>query len=108
MARKIPDYRKHILSIRNMDMDDDVIICAFAKSGTHWVWKITSILRSGMADYNGKENAPVILEFFPAEMIRHSPKTRIYNPHFTTQGLPKQTFDKKCKILFFKDIRKMF
>lgn len=57
------------------------------------------MLRSGMADYHGKENAPVMLEFFPAEMLRNSTKPRIYNTHFTPQGLPKQTFYKKCKIL---------
>lgn len=60
------------------------------------------MLRSGRADYNGKENAPVMLEFFPSEMLRNSPKPRIYNTHFTPQGLPKQTFDKKCKILFLQ------
>ncbi|CAC5395577.1 unnamed protein product [Mytilus coruscus] len=33
MVRMIPDYRKHIPSIRNMEMDDDdVLICAFSKS----------------------------------------------------------------------------
>jgi hypothetical protein len=31
----IPDIREHVPNIRNMDMNhDDVIICAFPKSGT--------------------------------------------------------------------------
>ncbi|XP_052087317.1 uncharacterized protein LOC127724409 isoform X4 [Mytilus californianus] len=103
MARVIPDYRKHIPSIRNMEMDDDdVIICAFAKSGTHWLWEITSMLRNGKADYHGKEKTSVMLEFIPTEVLRASPKPRIYNTHFTPQRLPKQIFDKKCKILFLQ------
>ncbi|CAC5395564.1 SULT1 [Mytilus coruscus] len=103
MARMIPDYRKHIPTIRNMEMDDDdVIICAFAKSGTHWLWEITSMLRNGNADYHGKEKTSAMFEFVPAEVLRASPKPRIYNTHFTPQGLPKQVFDRNCKILFLQ------
>lgn len=103
MARIIPDYRKHIPSIRNMEMDDDdVIICAFAKSGTHWLWEITSMLRNGKPDYHGKEKTSAMFEFVPAEVLRASPKPRIYNTHFTPQGLPKQVFDRNCKILFLQ------
>ncbi|CAC5389886.1 SULT1A [Mytilus coruscus] len=60
------------------------------------------MLRNGKADYQGKENVSVMLEFFPAEVLRDSPKPRIYNTHFTPQGLPKQAFDRKCKILFLQ------
>lgn len=38
-----------------------------------------------------------MLEFFPAEMLKNSPKPRIYHTHFTPQGLPKHTFDKKVQ-----------
>ncbi|XP_063417921.1 sulfotransferase 1E1-like isoform X2 [Mytilus trossulus] len=102
-ARMLPDYRKHIPSIRNMEMDhDDVIICAFTKSGTHWLWEITSMLRNEKADYHGKEKTSAMLEFIPAEVLRSLPKPRIYNTHFTPQCLPKQVFDKRCKILFLQ------
>ncbi|VDI27093.1 Hypothetical predicted protein [Mytilus galloprovincialis] len=102
-AKLFPDYRKHIPSIRNMEMDDDdVIICAFAKSGTHWLWEMASMLGSGKADYHGKEKTSAMFEFIPAEALRVSPKPRIYNTHFAPQCLPKQAFDKKCKILFLQ------
>ncbi|XP_071135407.1 sulfotransferase 1E1-like [Mytilus edulis] len=102
-AKLFPDYRKHIPSIRNMEMDDDdVIICAFAKSGTHWLWEMASMLGIGKADYHGKEKTSAMFEFIPAEALRVSPKPRIYNTHFAPQCLPKQAFDKKCKILFLQ------
>lgn len=71
-------------------------------TGTHWLWEITSMLRNEKAQYHGKEKTSAMLEFIPAEVLRSLPKPRIYNTHFTPQCLPKQVFNKKCKILFLQ------
>ncbi|CAG2189418.1 SULT1 [Mytilus edulis] len=49
-----------------------------------------------------KEKTSAMFEFIPGEVLRMSPKPRIYNTHFSPQCLPKQAFDKKCKILFLQ------
>lgn len=99
----VPDIREQVPNIRNMEMDEeDVIICAFPKSGTHWIWEIASMLRSGKAEYHEKTKITAMFEFVPPVDLRAHPEPRVYNAHYTFNHLPKEASEKKCKIIFIQ------
>lgn len=98
-----PDVRTHLPNIKKMELDsDDVIICAFPKSGTHWLWEITNMLKTGNAEYSDQSKVNAMMEFVPAENLRAITKPRVFNTHFTFPNLPQAVTDKKCKVVFIE------
>ncbi|KAL3842284.1 hypothetical protein ACJMK2_020315 [Sinanodonta woodiana] len=91
---------EHLETIRNIiARDDDVLICTYPKSGTHWIWEIVSMLRKGKAEYDPRIKETTMLEFLTKEQIEGLESPRILNTHFPLRMLPKDLLDKKRKLI---------
>ncbi|KAL3842281.1 hypothetical protein ACJMK2_020312 [Sinanodonta woodiana] len=91
---------EHVQTIRNIiARDDDVLICTYPKSGTHWIWEIVSMLRKGKAEYDTKIKETAMLEFISKDQIEALESPRNLNTHFPLRMLPKDLLDKKRKII---------
>jgi len=88
-------------NIRNMEIrPDDVIVCAYMKCGTHWLWEVTRMLLSREATISSKVKEFTMLEG-PADLqdLATWPSPRVLNSHLWTCHLPQQIFEKKAKIV---------
>ncbi|KAL3842280.1 hypothetical protein ACJMK2_020311 [Sinanodonta woodiana] len=91
---------EHVQTIRNIiARDDDVLICTFRKSGTHWIWEIVSMLRKGKAEYDPKIKETAMLELLSKDQIEALESPRNLNTHFPLRMLPKDLLEKKRKII---------
>ncbi|XP_071116099.1 sulfotransferase 1C2-like [Haliotis cracherodii] len=82
-----------------MIRDDDVLICAYPKSGTHWLWEITRLLLAGNTDGEIREKDELHLEFVANDVMEKFPSPRILNTHVLFHQLPRVVLEKKCKII---------
>ncbi|KAK3588700.1 hypothetical protein CHS0354_028911, partial [Potamilus streckersoni] len=80
--------------------NDDVIICAFPKCGTHWVWEICNKIIYGSVETVAKSKMKAMLDVCLTEDIASIPSPRLINSHLPPSLLPVEIFQKKCKILF--------
>ncbi|KAJ8299466.1 hypothetical protein KUTeg_023526 [Tegillarca granosa] len=98
-----PDQRINVQRVRKMKArEDDVLICAFAKAGTHWSWEITQMLLKGKAEYSKKTKESAMLEFHIPDEFDDWPSPRVFNTHYELHNIPKEMIDKKCKIIYIQ------
>ncbi|XP_052101806.1 sulfotransferase 1C2-like isoform X3 [Mytilus californianus] len=99
----LPDPRIMIPQIQTMDVfDDDIFICAYMKCGTHWVWEMVQMIVNGKTEYYSKAKECCMLEFHLPDEYSDLQRPRIFNSHFTPKCLPKQAFEKKCKMIIIE------
>ncbi|XP_033752290.1 sulfotransferase family cytosolic 1B member 1-like isoform X1 [Pecten maximus] len=100
---QVPDLRVTLKLVREMRMrTDDILICAYVKAGTHWMWEIVNMLLKGSAEYDKTTKEENMIDFhFPAE-FDNLPSPRVFNTHFTWRHLPSEINEKKCKIIFLQ------
>ncbi|XP_067664626.1 sulfotransferase 1C2-like [Haliotis asinina] len=80
---------------------DDILLLAYPKSGTHWLWEITSMLLQGKAQTIPHWKGSVMVELQPQEVIDAFPRSpRVLNTHIRYNQLPVQAREKKCRIIF--------
>lgn len=80
--------------------DSDILICAYPKSGTHWLWEITSMLVQGKAERIDAIKEWNMLEGMRQQAFDSLPSPRILNTHVYFRHLPKDFKNRKCKILY--------
>ncbi|GFO34071.1 sulfotransferase 1c4 [Plakobranchus ocellatus] len=94
------DPLTHIQNIRALSLrEDDVIITAYPKCGTHWVAEILHMLTSGSTSYCSRTKEFTMLEFLndlPSLEAFESP--RLLNSHLYMAHLPEQILGKKVKV----------
>ncbi|XP_070204135.1 sulfotransferase 1A1-like [Littorina saxatilis] len=91
---------EQICRIKALELrEDDVIICAYPKCGTHWLWETTSMLLAGKADYDARTKEFAMMEAVEIEKIQDQPSPRILNTHVPVHMLPAQVKDKKVKVI---------
>ncbi|KAL3842286.1 hypothetical protein ACJMK2_020317 [Sinanodonta woodiana] len=91
---------QHVQTIRNIiARDDDVLICTYPKSGTHWIWEIVSMLRKRKAEYDPRIKETAMLEFLSKDQMEAMESPRNLNTHFPLRMLPKDLLEKKRKII---------
>ncbi|XP_067652173.1 sulfotransferase 1B1-like [Haliotis asinina] len=91
---------KTLESIRDIELnDDDVIICAYPKCGTHWVWEVVEMLRSGVIEYRKQVKDTQELELIYKEGADALSAPRTLNTHLYLRMLPKQVVEKKIKCI---------
>ncbi|PVD33114.1 hypothetical protein C0Q70_08563 [Pomacea canaliculata] len=84
-------WSKHLNSIRAMKLrGDDVIICAYPKAGTHWVWEMTAMLLKEQAEYESRAKELLMLDLTPVKKLDVLPSPRILNTHLPFLMLPVQ------------------
>ncbi|XP_069104802.1 amine sulfotransferase-like [Argopecten irradians] len=93
----IGNVKDHLAAIEEMEVrDDDTFVMSYPKSGTHWTFTLSSMLRTGETTYHG---SPTFLDFNEMEMLKNMPSPRIFATHMTFDRLPKQAREGKGKIL---------
>ncbi|KAK3595800.1 hypothetical protein CHS0354_025439 [Potamilus streckersoni] len=80
--------------------DDDVFLCGYGKSGTHWLWEICNKIMYGTVDTLAESKMKAMLEARLTKEIDSLPSPRLLNSHLPPAMLPVEMFQKKCKILF--------
>ncbi|XP_061179015.1 sulfotransferase 1E1-like [Saccostrea echinata] len=95
------DAKKRFEEIRDMECrKDDVIIAAYSKSGTHWIWEIVCMLLKGRAEYAKETKEFLFLEAIPDMSVVHNlASPRPLNTHFPYRWLPKQHVQNGGKIV---------
>lgn len=94
------DLKKKLYDVRDFETrEDDVFICAFAKSGTHWLWEIVSMLINKTSEYDKKAKEVTMMEFRTKEELDEISSPRILNHHFPLQFVPQEAIRKKRPIL---------
>ncbi|XP_046569955.1 sulfotransferase 1C2A-like [Haliotis rubra] len=79
---------------------DDVIVCAYPKSGTHWVWEIVRMLQAGTTEVEPAEKDDGMMELFDQDHFDQLPSPRVLNSHLLFTQLPPEVTQKKSKLIF--------
>ncbi|GFS23757.1 sulfotransferase family cytosolic 1B member 1 [Elysia marginata] len=81
--------------------DDDVIVVAYPKSGTHWVWEMARLLLAGTTDVPTIEKDDGMIEDVFPDVLEAQPSPRSLNTHAHFELLPKEILEKKnCKLIY--------
>ncbi|XP_069135435.1 amine sulfotransferase-like isoform X2 [Argopecten irradians] len=90
------NIKDHLERLDTMDVrDDDIFIMSYPKSGTHWVFTIASMLRSGKSTYIG---SPHFLDYNDVDVLDKLPSPRLFASHMTFDRLPRQAREGKGKV----------
>ncbi|XP_046542804.1 sulfotransferase 6B1-like [Haliotis rubra] len=79
--------------------DDDVLIAAYPKCGTHWLWEIVTMLRAGNSEYSKKAKGFAMLDPPHFERADKLPFPRVLNTHLYFRHLPEKLVEKKIKTI---------
>lgn len=95
--RPLPE---HIECLKALDMrEDDIVLMAYTKAGTHWLWEITTMLMSGKPEYDKRAKENAMMEARSIESMQAEASPRILNTHLPFKLLPRQILEKKVKVL---------
>ena len=78
---------------------DDVLMCAFPKAGTNWIWEMASMIRRGEPEYDKNFKMAAMLEFRSLSGLKSFPLPRVYNTHVYSRCFPVDVLKKKIKIV---------
>ncbi|KAL8613776.1 hypothetical protein ACOMHN_029633 [Nucella lapillus] len=92
--------KEHVQLIKSMTMrPDDILVLAYPKSGTHFLWEVTCMLVAGKAEYEKRSKVFSMMEAMPFEDFDSAPSPRILNTHLPIRFLPQQIKEKKVKVI---------
>ncbi|XP_060067161.1 sulfotransferase 1B1-like [Ylistrum balloti] len=96
-----PDLRLNLPKIKDMKCrNDDIFLCAYPKSGTHWVWEIANMLVTGELKYLTQIKEDAMMELHYPEEFDNVASPRILNTHLPFRVLPSDVTKKHLKIIF--------
>ncbi|XP_071093523.1 sulfotransferase 1A2-like [Haliotis cracherodii] len=98
----IPNFpnTRGIQGIRSAKMrDDDIILCTYPKSGTHWVLEIIRELLAGEIIEDDVMMDKTFLELGPEERYADLQSPRILNSHLLMKHLPEDVINKNVKVI---------
>lgn len=78
---------------------NDVLVCAYPKSGTHWVWEIVNMLINQKATRIPSMKESAMLEGSSRNIMQSMSSPRILNTHLLFCDIPRDFVEKKCKII---------
>ncbi|XP_071092917.1 sulfotransferase 1B1-like [Haliotis cracherodii] len=95
------DDKEMIRKVQKLELrDDDVMIAAYPKCGTHWLWEIVNMIRAGNSEYNKKAKGFAMLELPKSERADKLPSPRVLNSHLYFRHLPEEMAEKRIKTIF--------
>ncbi|XP_076451887.1 sulfotransferase 1A1-like [Babylonia areolata] len=102
--------KEHLQGVRSLGLkEDDVLLCAYPRSGTHWLWEVGSMLLAGRAEHGHRTKEHSMLEGTPLEDLQSLPSPRLLNTHLPVHFLPSQVKDKKVKVIFvYRNVKDVF
>ncbi|XP_067655610.1 3-alpha-hydroxysteroid sulfotransferase-like [Haliotis asinina] len=90
-----------IRHVPEMDIrDDDVMLCGYMRSGTHWCFEIINMLLKKSDDTIPYKKEDFHLELTSNEDIARQPSPRVLNGHMHFERVPKAALEKKLKIVY--------
>ncbi|KAK6177902.1 hypothetical protein SNE40_012774 [Patella caerulea] len=95
-----PDFIRGVSSLQLRD--DDVILCSFPKSGTHWSFEICRLLLNGRLDIDIKPKGCLFADWRPESELNEVDSPRIINTHVRFDRLPSDVETKKPKIVYIR------
>ncbi|XP_069116809.1 sulfotransferase 1B1-like [Argopecten irradians] len=100
-CNSVPDHESEVRSIPTwLARDDDVLVCAYPKSGTHWLWEVASMLMRNKAERIPGVKETAMLELIQQSRFDNLPSPRVVNTHAQYGQVPKDMLDRRCKILY--------
>lgn len=94
------DLKKRLEEIKYFDVrSDDILVCAYMKSGTHWLWEIVSMVINKTSEYDKNVKEIAMMEFRTPEELHALPSPRLLNLHMCFKSIPQQAIQKKIPIL---------
>ncbi|CAG2219606.1 unnamed protein product [Mytilus edulis] len=95
----MPDIPSHLKRLQSFDADaSDVIICAYPKSGFHWIWDVVTMLINNTSRISKELPGKYSLELGVRKM-EQIPPPRVLGSHLYYEELPASIRQKKCKII---------
>ena len=92
--------RPQMDKVKSFEMrHDDVLICAFPKAGTNWVWEMASMIQRGEPEYDKNFKVAAMLEMRSLSVLDSIPSPRVYNTHVYPNCFPVDVLKKKVKII---------
>ena len=92
--------RDQMENVKKFEMkSDDVLVCAFPKAGTNWVWEMASMIQRGEPKYDKNFKVAVQFELRSLGELNSIPSPRVYSTHFYPSSLPDDVLKKKVKII---------
>ncbi|XP_069132736.1 sulfotransferase 1A1-like [Argopecten irradians] len=94
------NVEKHMESVRNFESkESDILLCTYAKAGTHWVHEIVSMILQEGAEYTKGHKAGVMMEAADIETMTDLPSPRFINTHLPFRHIPKKHVESGYKII---------
>ncbi|KAH9503946.1 Amine sulfotransferase [Bulinus truncatus] len=95
------DAVAQVEKIRNLTIrEDDVIIAAYPKCGTNWLWEVTQMLLRQTVEYETRTKVQLMLESPNGpERAEAELSPRILNSHNVVAHWPQEIISKKTKII---------
>ncbi|KAK7088571.1 hypothetical protein V1264_022477 [Littorina saxatilis] len=90
----------HLPKIKAMEIwDDDVMLCCYPKSGTHWLYRVLDMLQRGSSEYCERNLESTHLDIQRIELISELASPRVLATHMPFDLLPQQIKDKRTKLV---------
>ncbi|ESP01667.1 hypothetical protein LOTGIDRAFT_139283 [Lottia gigantea] len=97
---------KNLRSVQNFTnfklRKDDVLICAYMKSGTHWLWEICRMLVAGTTEVKIVEKESQMIELANHDDLDKDPSPRFINTHARFDLLPNDFWKFRNKIIYIR------
>ncbi|XP_071110976.1 sulfotransferase 1B1-like [Haliotis cracherodii] len=94
-------FEEHMKRVEDMALrSDDVLLCSYPKSGTHWLWEVISMIVNEDLEYREKERGMDMLDFSPMSFLDSIKSPRVLGSHIHFRFLPKEVLTKKPKVVY--------
>ncbi|OWF48097.1 sulfotransferase family cytosolic 1B member 1-like [Mizuhopecten yessoensis] len=80
--------------------DNDVVICAYPKSGLHWIWEVVNMLQKRTSRPSDDIMENYSFEFSSVKQLSSEPSPRVFVTHLTFDKLPQSFRERRCKIVY--------
>ncbi|XP_033747882.1 sulfotransferase 1E1-like [Pecten maximus] len=94
---------KHLDRLSNGHLqarDSDVVICAYPKSGLHWIWEVVTMLERSTPSPSNDFMEQHSFEFSSIKHLSSLQSPRVFVTHLTFDNLPQSFRDRRCKIVY--------
>ncbi|XP_060069642.1 sulfotransferase 1C3-like [Ylistrum balloti] len=76
---------------------DDVLLCTFPRSGTHWVYNMARMIQTKNLQYSG---TPEMMEFQDMKIIDEMKSPRMFHTHLSYPFIPEEAKKGQLKIIY--------